>query len=112
MSAGVLSRLQAGLVALCVIGLATSSFAGTMTREQDAQLAAPCASCHRADGENSAIPVIVGMDEGRMLQRMAEYRLQTRGDQIMHVVASALTPVETAHLAQYFAMQRPMAPRP
>jgi sulfide dehydrogenase cytochrome subunit len=93
--------------ATCVCAAVLFGFAaraGTTRPPADAiELAAACASCHRTDGGSSFIPVLSGMDENRILQRMAEFRRQTRGDQIMHVVANALTPQETAAIARYFA---------
>jgi len=84
-----------------------AAHAGTTHPTADAtELAAPCASCHRADGRSSFIPALSGMNENRFLQRMADFRGQTHGDQIMHVVANALTPQETTAIARYFAAQR------
>ena len=87
--------------AAVLIGFAAR--AGTTSPPADMELTAPCASCHREDGRNSFIPVLSGMDEHRFLQRMADFRGQTQGDQIMHVIANALTPQETAAIAVYFA---------
>jgi sulfide dehydrogenase cytochrome subunit len=74
-------------------------------------LAASCAACHRTDGRSAAIPPLCGVVESRLLQRMATFRAQTKGDQIMHVVANALSPEETAALARYFAARPVQAMR-
>ena len=98
MNAGAAVCLGASLLA------SFAALAGTTHPAAEAmELAAPCASCHTDHGRSSFIPALSGMDENRFLQRMADFREQTHGDQIMHVVANALTPQETATIARYFA---------
>ncbi len=99
---------------VCLAFLAGSGArAGTTHATAEAtELAAPCASCHSDDGRNKFIPVLSGMDENRFLQRMADFRRQTHGDQIMHVVANALTPQEIAAIAQYFATRSVLQVQP
>jgi cytochrome c553 len=99
-----MSARTACAILITAVSIGTAARAGTTRPAADGtELAAPCASCHRADGRNSGIPALSGMDENRILQRMADFRRQTHGDQIMHVVANALTPQETAAIAHYFA---------
>jgi cytochrome c553 len=102
--------------AICIgilLLLGTAAFAGTMhTAADGSELAAPCASCHRADGRNSGIPSLSGLNENQILQRMSYFRQQTHGDQIMHVVANALTPQETEAVARYVATHPAPAARP
>jgi cytochrome c553 len=78
---------------------------------QGRELAAACASCHRPDGRGTAIPAIAGLDEGRIVQSMLAYRAAAGGNQIMHVVAGALSPEEIAAVAHYIAVQPSAAAR-
>ena len=100
-------KLRLGVArALLCAGLCAwhAAFAGAARESaQNNELASSCAACHRTDGRSGDIPPLSGMAESRILQRMAEFRAQTTGGQIMHVVAKALTPEETASLAHYFA---------
>src|ERR1700728_3146645 len=74
---------------------------------QGAQLAAACASCHRADGRDSGIPPVVGLDESRIVKSLWAYRSGERAGPIMHVVAAALSPEEITAVAHYLAGQKP-----
>jgi cytochrome c553 len=78
-----------------------AAIAGNQGRE----LAAACASCHRPDGHGTAIPSIAGLDETRIVHSMLAYRSADQGNQIMHVVAGALSPEEIATVAHYLARQ-------
>jgi cytochrome c553 len=76
---------------------------------QGAQLAPACASCHRADGRDSGIPPIIGLDESRIVKSLWAYRSGERAGSIMHVVAAALSPEEIKAVAHYLAGQKPAA---
>jgi sulfide dehydrogenase cytochrome subunit len=68
-----------------------------------AQLAAMCAACHRLDGMDKGIPTIIGMDEKKLTELMAEFKSGKRASQIMSVVARSLSDEEVADLAKYLA---------
>ena len=74
-------------------------------------LAMGCASCHRPDGHDTAMPPIIGLSEGRIVELMSGFRSDAGAPQIMHVVAGALTTEEIAAVARYLAEQRPVAVR-
>ena len=57
-----------------------------------AQLAAMCAACHRLDGMDKGIPTIIGMDEKKLTELMAEFKSGKRASQIMSVVARSRSP--------------------
>jgi cytochrome subunit of sulfide dehydrogenase len=69
--------------------------------ERGAELAAMCASCHRLDGRDRAIPSIVGMDKQTFIEAMAAYKSGARSSSIMHAVALQLSDAEVATLAAY-----------
>ena len=71
--------------------------------ERGAELAAMCASCHRLDGRDKAIPSIVRMDPARLTAAMAAYKSGARSSSIMHAVALQLSDREIATLAAYLA---------
>ena len=91
----------AGLVCLGAQSCAAAS------DNQGAQLAAPCASCHRVDGRDTGIPPVVGLDESRIVKSLLAYRSGESEGHIMHVVAAALSPEQIAAVAHYLAGQRP-----
>ena len=75
--------------------------------ELGAQLVAVCAACHRLDGQDTAIPSIVGMDVPKFADAMTAFKSGARSSQIMHVVALQLSDAEIEILAEYLAA-RPM----
>jgi cytochrome c553 len=97
------------LVAVTIFAVARPSAAASVV--EGSQLAAACASCHRPDGRGTGIPTIAGLDEDRIVKLMLAYRLESHGNQIMHVVASALSPEEIAAIAHYLARQQVSAGR-
>ena len=62
-----------------------------------------CAACHRLDGMDKGIPTIIGMDEKKLTELMAEFKSGKRASQIMSVVARSLSDEEVADLAKYLA---------
>jgi len=72
--------------------------------ERCAQLAAMCASCHRLDGRDKAIPSIVGMEKEKFVEVMAAFKSGARSSSIMHAVALQLSDAEIATLAGYLTM--------
>jgi cytochrome c553 len=77
-----------------------------------AQLAAMCAACHRLDGMDKGIPPIIGLDEKKFADTMAEFKSGKRESQIMSVVARSLSDEEIADLAHYLATRQKGAERP
>jgi sulfide dehydrogenase cytochrome subunit len=77
-----------------------------------AQLAAMCAACHRLDGLDEGIPSIIGLDEKKLTDMMAEFKSGKRTSQIMNVVARSLSDEEIADLAHYLAARQEGSERP
>jgi sulfide dehydrogenase cytochrome subunit len=98
--------------------LATSPFAflalpsPAAENSRGAQLAAMCAACHRLDGLDKGIPTIIGLDEKKLTDKMAEFKSGKRTSQIMNVVARSLSDEEIADLAHYLATREKGAERP
>jgi cytochrome subunit of sulfide dehydrogenase len=113
-AAGRSPRRAAGLIALPVVvcmALLGASGPAAAQDGQGARLAAICAACHRLDGRDAGIPPIVGLDRNSIVQGMLAYRSGERASQLMHIVASALSPAEIATVAQYLASLRKDAAR-
>ena len=98
--------LAIGPIALIIF----SSLAAESNR--GAQLAAMCAACHRLDGLDKGIPTIIGLDEKKLAEMMAEFKSGKRASQIMSVVARSLSDEEIADLAQYLAARQKGSERP
>ena len=79
---------------------------------QGAQLAAMCAACHRLDGLDKGIPSIIGLDEKKLADMMAEFKSNKRTSQIMNVVARSLSDEEIAELAHYLATRKKGSEQP
>jgi sulfide dehydrogenase cytochrome subunit len=77
-----------------------------------AQLAAACASCHRAAGKNNAIPSIAGIAEERLTRAMLAYKSGERVSHIMQAVSQSLSEEEIATVARYLAAQGKKAKPP
>jgi cytochrome c553 len=79
---------------------------------QGTQLAAICAACHRLDGLDQGIPTIIGLDEKKFTEIMADFKSDKRKSQIMSVVARSLSDEEIAELAKYLAARKKGSERP
>lgn len=107
-----------GVRLILMLLLATSPFAflalpsPAAENNRGAQLAAMCAACHRLDGMDKGIPSIVGLDEKKLADMLAEFKSGKRTSQIMSVVARSLSDEEIADLAQYLAARPKRAERP
>jgi cytochrome c553 len=99
------------LLAIGPIALIISS-SPAAENNQGAQLAAMCAACHRLDGMDKGIPAIIGLDEKKFADAMAEFKSGKRKSQIMSVVAHSLSDEEIADLAHYLATRQKGAERP
>jgi cytochrome c553 len=89
------------MVASLVVSVAERSFAAD--NNQDAQLAATCAACHRLDGHDRGIPSIVGLSEEQFVTVMRAFKSGERSGPIMGTMARSLSNEEIAIMARYFA---------
>jgi len=72
--------------------------------EYGAYLAAECASCHRAGGDDERqIPSIAGLEEETFIAVMQGYKSKTLENIAMQTIASGLDEEQLAALAAYFA---------
>lgn len=71
--------------------------------EYGAYLSGECTTCHQTSGNYDGIPVITQWDEVYFKVAMHEYRLKTRENPVMQLVAGRLGDEEIASLAAYFA---------
>jgi cytochrome c553 len=117
--AGPAKRMRAsGARLIVMLLLATSPCAFVVIpspaaqNNRGAQLAAMCAACHRLDGMDKGIPAIIGLDEKKFADAMAEFKSGKRKSQIMSVVAHSLSDEEIADLAHYLATRQEGAERP
>jgi len=100
------TRLTATLL-LAIVPIALMIFPSLAAENnRGAQLAAMCAACHRLDGLNKGIPSIIGLDEKKLADMMAEFKSNKRTSQIMNVVARSLSDEEIADLAHYLATRK------
>jgi cytochrome subunit of sulfide dehydrogenase len=100
------TRLIATLL-LAIVPIALIIFRSPAAdNNRGAQLAAMCAACHRLDGLDKGIPSIIGLDEKKLADMMAEFKSNKRTSQIMNVVARSLSDEEIADLAHYLATRK------
>ncbi len=71
--------------------------------EYGAYLSGECTTCHQASGDFDGIPSITQWDEIYFMVAMHEYKLKTRENPVMQLVAGRLGDEEIASLAAYFA---------
>jgi cytochrome subunit of sulfide dehydrogenase len=106
------TRLTATLL-LAIVPIALIIFPSPAAENnRGAQLAAMCAACHRLDGLNKGIPSIIGLDEKKLADMMAEFKSNKRTSQIMNVVARSLSDEEIADLAHYLATRKKGSEQP
>jgi cytochrome subunit of sulfide dehydrogenase len=65
-----------------------------------------CASCHRLDGRDYAIPPIADLSEEQITRAMLAYRSGERPSHIMQAVALSLSDEEIATVAHFLAARR------
>lgn len=68
-----------------------------------AYLSGECTTCHQTSGDYDGIPAITQWDEVYFKVAMHEYKLKTRENPVMQLVAGRLGDEEIASLAAYFA---------
>ena len=117
--AGPAKRMRASDARLIVMLLLATSPCGFVVipssaaqNNRGAQLAAMCAACHRLDGMDKGIPAIIGLDEKKFADAMAQFKSGKRESQIMSVVARSLSYEEIADLAKYLATRQKGTERP
>jgi cytochrome c len=66
-------------------------------------LASECSTCHRRDGTDEGIPVILGWPEEDFVRAMHAYKQKLRPHPVMQMMAGRLSNEEIAALAAYFA---------
>ncbi|TJW06719.1 MAG: c-type cytochrome [Mesorhizobium sp.] len=79
------------------------SQSGAAGADQGAQLTAACASCHRLDGRDMAIPPIAGVDQDKLVSAMQAFKSGERPSQIMYIMVRSLTDEEVATVARYLS---------
>jgi len=106
------TRLIATLL-LAIVPIALIIFPSPAAENnRGAQLAAMCAACHRLDALDKGIPSIIGLDEKKLADMMAEFKSNKRTSQIMNVVARSLSDEEIAELAHYLATRKKGSEQP
>ena len=70
-------------------------------------LSQECTSCHRRDGSDTGIPVIIGLEPGFFVTTMKFYQSGARTNQVMNSVAQTLNDEQLQALATYFASLKP-----
>jgi cytochrome c len=69
-------------------------------------LASECVTCHRASGDDGAIPAIVGLPTREFVNALRDYRAGRRANPAMQNVARSLDDQQIEALAAYFASLR------
>lgn len=72
-------------------------------------LAAGCANCHGTNGQaaaGSGLEPLAGTDQGKLLQKLAEFRAGTRPATVMHQIAKGYTDEQLRLIAAWFAARK------
>lgn len=99
-----LKKRNAGLLLLALAG--SSRCVGAVHAADAAYgeyLAAECATCHREEAANPAIPPLQGLSHDRLVDALEAYRNGTRRSDIMRSVARSLSDAQIEALAAYFS---------
>lgn len=97
-----LNMVRSTAVAGLLLGFGHAASASDV--EYGAYLAAECASCHRAGGDDERqIPSIAGLEEETFIAVMQGYKSKTLENIAMQTIASGLDEEQLAALAAYFA---------
>jgi cytochrome c553 len=89
--------------------LALSSLAQAADPHLARNLAATCANCHGTNGyavEGAGMDRLAGMDKGKILQKLADYKNDNKPATIMHQIAKGYTDAQLDLIASYFAAQK------
>jgi len=103
------ARLLAG-IAIAGLALAGRALAGTpdaaaIARQGNGHGAAPCASCHGADGGGqpaAGFPRLAGLPAAYLLEQLDDFAAGTRRNATMQPVAAALSEPERQAMAAYY----------
>ena len=77
--------------------------------------ATACLACHALDGAGNAaagFPRLAGLNVEQLAKQLHDFRQGTRKDPTMQPIAKALSDVEVANVAAYYAAQRPTTAQP
>ncbi len=89
-----------------MFGLTVQGAAHAEPAEWTRALAATCTGCHGTAGASTGpIPSIQGLEAGRMVTLLQEFRDGRRDATIMHQLAKGYTDAQIQALAQWFASQ-------
>ena len=72
-------------------------------------LAATCANCHGTNGHavpGSGADALAGLDKGKALQKLADFRSGARPATIMHQIAKGYSDEQLELIVTYFAAQK------
>jgi cytochrome c553 len=93
--------VAAGILAL-LGNVGTASAAGNV--EAGKVKAGSCAMCHGANGEGKApTPALAGMQSGKFVQAMNDYKSGKRANGMMKNIAGPLSDDDIENLAAYYA---------
>ena len=89
-----------------VIGAAPPVPPGLLALKGDADygqyLASECVTCHQQSGADKGIPSITGWPTADFIRALHAYKIKTRENPVMQLIASSLADEEIAALAAYF----------
>ena len=72
-------------------------------------LAATCANCHGTNGnalKGAGLDSLSGMEKGKILQKIADYKSGDKPASIMHQISKGYTDAQLDMIAGYFAAQK------
>jgi cytochrome subunit of sulfide dehydrogenase len=72
-------------------------------------LAATCANCHGTNGnavKGSGMDALAGMEKGKTLQKLADFKSGDKPASIMHQIAKGYTDEQLDLIATYFSAQK------
>ncbi len=101
-----MKRLVLALALLPLPALAAAPDGRSIVLHGDDNGAIPCAACHGANGAgNTAIgaPALAGLPVGVIEEDLKQFATGAGGNATMQYIAQALSPEETAAVADYFA---------
>jgi len=97
----------APIAALCLLAAASATQAADPNLGRN--LAATCANCHGTNGnavKGSGLDALAGMDKGKILQKLAEFKSGDKPASIMHQISKDYTDSQLDLIAGYFAAQK------
>jgi len=93
--------------ALCLA--ATAGIASAQEHNLARNLAATCANCHGTNGNpvvGSGMAPLAGIEKGRLLQTIKDFKSGAKPATIMHQIAKGYTDEQMDLIATYFAAQK------